>query len=147
MRKLLLAVAPAAALALGGCGVESKSCTTASAPVAPSGNCGAVGLRSDADVTVLLRAPSSGAGCQSCAQSSPSCEFDSTNFHLDTVYRECTEDADCGAGCLPAPPTFSCTFHTPAASGVALFYNTTGSTGVQSVDVGLSPNGATSCTL
>ena len=142
MRKLALA-APFL-LALAACGADSKSCSTTTAPVqSPTGGC--TNLAAGTTVTIQLRG-----NCQSCAQTSPSCTFDPVTNHLDTEYRECTEDVGCGSGCLPTQPTFNCTVQTPPASAgqVTLFYNSPGSTLIQPVTVGLAPSGGqTSCTL
>lgn len=145
MKKVLALTATAVAVVLVGCGSDDKSCSTTSAAVAPSGQC--TTLRANSDVTVRLRPPAAGSACQSCRQTNPTCDFDPATNHLDTIYRECTEDADCGSGCLPTQPTFSCSFRTPAASGISLFYNTAGGSISEPVEVNLTPDGDTLCTL
>jgi hypothetical protein len=148
MKKLLVAV-PAVLLVLAGCGsdltdLRGGSCSTTTAHVQPAAGC--TTLAAGTTVTVQARPT-----CQTCRETTPSCsvELVGNDIELDTVYRQCQENASCGdTGCGFQP--ISCVFTTPNASAqyrIAFPTQSGGGTTVSFTNVQVAPGGATSCTL
>src|SRR5690349_12671262 len=102
--KRLLALAPAALLALAGCG---DTCSSKPAAVqTTTGGCSAVAA--SATVTFNLQL------CPTCADTSPSCTADLNGniIELDSVVQQCSEQAGCSVtGC--AISQTSCTLRQP----------------------------------
>jgi hypothetical protein len=151
MKKLLAVAAAAGALALVGCGAEDgSSCETTTAPIQRSDE--RCTLAPGTTVTVRARP-----ACQNCFETRPSCtaELRGGDIELDTIYRQCSEDAGCpNTSCGFTP--IDCVFTTPAASAQYRFaYPTTtsrtpgagGTTTIGYTDVTIAPGGGSSCQL
>jgi hypothetical protein len=139
MRKLL-ALLPAALLLAQGC---ADTCSTAATEVMATLGCN-VGVAAGSTITVSAKP-----ACQSCVQSSPSCNISDAgggDLFLDMTVKECDSDK----GCTAASCSFgnvSCSFAiAPTASGtLRVNYRTGGSTAFETLTVG---GGSTaSCTL
>jgi hypothetical protein len=143
MRKLLLAVAPAAALALGGCGVESKSCQTQ--PATLTSLAAGCTLAPNSNVSVLVQAR-----CESCSHTQPSCVGETVGgvVELNPVFQDCEEDRGCSnTGSCPFG-AFPCTFRTPATgSSVTVQFPSTAPGGLTTIQLPVASGGQTSCSV
>jgi hypothetical protein len=142
MKKLLAVVAGAAALVLVGCGSDTSSCATATAPVTESET--PCTLAPGTTVTVQLRPQ-----CQRCQHTSPSCRAEvlGNDIEFDTIYRECAENAGCASdACAFAP--IDCVFTTPNASAQYRFvYPIDVTGGLGDTNVTVAPGGSSICRL
>lgn len=145
--KKLLAILPAAALLAvlsPGCG---DTCSTAPTEVQPttSANCNGVGIpAAGATITVNARPT-----CQSCAQSSPTCDISEAGgqeVFVDVKVQECDKDKGCGSASCSFGAV-SCTYRVnPSFSGtLRVTYRTGGSTASEDLTIG--GGDTTSCTL
>jgi hypothetical protein len=142
MTKLLALLSASALLLLApGCG---DTCSTAPTEVQPTHGCN-VGVAAGATITVSARP-----ACQSCAQSSPSCDISETSVanevFLDVKVKECDSDKGCGSASCSFG-NVSCSYSiSPVASGpIKINYRIGSSTDFETLTVG--GGSATSCTL
>lgn len=140
MKKLVALASTAAAIALVGCGADTKSCSTSPATLAagsPVQRC-SVAPGGTANIQVQL--------CPKCTDSSPSCiaEFRNNAIEIDPIFRECQEDRSCpiGGSCEtdPSKTRVFCSVTIPAgtASGTYDVILASTATSVSSVTVGAS---------
>jgi hypothetical protein len=141
MRKLALALAVPALLAVAGCGADTKSCTPVGAQLerVPSGCTLAAGTT----VQLFVRAH-----CDSCSHTQPRCKGESVGgaIELNPLFQECTEDRACSGSCTFG--SFPCEFTTPLADGpLEVTYPSTSAGGLSSITVNVSSTGSTSCAV
>jgi hypothetical protein len=142
MRKLMAVVAGAAALALMGCGADSRSCSSAPAPLDSIAN--GCTLAPNSRVTVMVRPH-----CESCSHTEPSCEpefLEARVLELNTTFRECAEDQGCSFNGSCPFGSVPCTFTTPATGTLTIRYPAFGvAGGLGAQEFGIAPGGTTSC--